>query len=423
MLNLNAINTFVIEKPPLRGNISYQFSHLSKDKSLDTVFGTLIEELKAKGDKTGRCIIFCQTRKQCSIVYRLFTAALGKSNFVDSNLSYDCCLVQMFHAGSPDSVKSQHVKEMTKENSHLRLLICTIAFGMGVDCKDVYRSIHFGPSSTVESLIQETGRLGRDGKQCFCYVLYNGLLTSHCDNQVKELVETKNCRQNLIRKLFPATSSMSMPTGCMCCDHCREKCDCSEHGNISIISFGETATDPNEGTFSRKRYVSKDQRDLIQQKLLNYRASLIPVTTEQFLPVGSTAILFEFDYCQIDQVLENCNNLFYMNDIIKCVELWRNTHANMVYTILNEVFEDMDENVSLLLSVEDFEDMEVVEEDWEAIRDDTGRAELFDDSKFEDMSKLTEENSQNESVGFDNDNVSFTLSKITKDIDCMEYST
>ena len=88
MLNLNAINTFVIEKPPLRGNISYQFSHLSKDKSLDTVFGTLIEELKAKGDKTGRCIIFCQTHKQCSVVFRLFTAALGKSNFVDGNLSY-----------------------------------------------------------------------------------------------------------------------------------------------------------------------------------------------------------------------------------------------------------------------------------------------------------------------------------------------
>ena len=61
----------------------------------------------------------------------------------------------------------------------------------------------------------------------------------------------------------------------------------------------------------------------------------------------------------------------------------------------------MDENVSLLLSVEDFEDMEVVVEDWKAIRDDTGRAELFDDSKLEDMSKLTEENSQNESVGFD----------------------
>ena len=99
-----------------------------------------------------------------------------------------------------------------------------------------------------------------------------------------------------------------------------------------------------------------------------------------------------------------------------------NTHGNMVYTILNEVFEDMDGDVSLLLLVEDFEDMEVVEKDWEEIRDDTGRAELFGESKFEDMSIMTEENGQNESVGFDNDNLSVILSKITKDIDCMEYS-
>ena len=158
MLNLNALSTFAIEKPPLRDNIAYHFVHISKDESLDRIFGTLIEELKLKGSKTERCIIFCQTRKQCSLV--LFTAALGNKNFVDKSQSYDQCLVQMFHAGSPTSVKSHIITEMTKENSHLRILICTVAFGMGIDCKDLYRSIHFGPSSTVENLIQETGRMG-----------------------------------------------------------------------------------------------------------------------------------------------------------------------------------------------------------------------------------------------------------------------
>ena len=108
-------------------------------------------------EKAERCIVFCQTRKQYSILYRLFTAALGKKNFVGSSSSYNHCLVQMFHASSPDSVKSHVVKEMTKENSHLRLLICTIAFGMGIDCKDIYRSINFGPSSTVDNLMQEAG--------------------------------------------------------------------------------------------------------------------------------------------------------------------------------------------------------------------------------------------------------------------------
>ena len=191
-----------------------------------------------------RCIIFCQTRKQCFILYRLFTEVLGKKNFVGSRLSYGHCLVQMFHAGSPDTVKSHVVQEMTKENSHLRLLICTIAFGMGIDCKDVYRSIHFGPSSTVESLIQETGRGGRDGKQCVCQILYNGLLTAHCDSHMKQLLENRNCRQSFITSLFP-TSSRNMPTGCLCCDHCSQKCDCSEHSSISIMSFGKKMINTN----------------------------------------------------------------------------------------------------------------------------------------------------------------------------------
>ena len=84
MLSLNALSTFTIEKPPLRENITYQFAHISKDESLDKVFGTLIEELKLKGRETERCIIFCQTHKQCSLAYRLFTSALGNKNFVDN---------------------------------------------------------------------------------------------------------------------------------------------------------------------------------------------------------------------------------------------------------------------------------------------------------------------------------------------------
>lgn len=420
MLNLNVFSTFSIEKPPLRGNISYQFAYLNKDKPLDCVFGPLIEELKDKGEETERCIIFCQTRKQCSIIYRLFNAVLGKRNFVDGGSSYDRCLVQMFHAGSPDSVKRHVVKEMTKEKSHLKVVVCTIAFGMGIDCKDVYRSIHFGPSSTVDSLIQETGRLGRDGKQCFCYVLYNGLLTAHCDTQMKELVDTENCRQNFIEQLFPTPSTTTRAEGCLCCDQCSKKCDCSNHSNICMMSFITTV--PDKKSIDRKRHVSNVKKGLLHKKLLDYRASLLPTSTEEFIPVSSTAILFEFDHYQINQVLDNCDHLFDMNDIISCVELWRNIHANNVYVALSQVFEDMDSpNSSLLLSVEDFEDMEVVEEDWEEIREDSARVELFDDSKFANMSNMTDENSQNESVGFDNDNLSGVLRQITDEIDCMEH--
>ena len=51
-------------------------------------------------------------------------------------------IVDMFHVGSPTSVKEHILSQMGCLESHLRLVICTIAFGMGIDCEDSYRSIH-----------------------------------------------------------------------------------------------------------------------------------------------------------------------------------------------------------------------------------------------------------------------------------------
>jgi superfamily II DNA/RNA helicase len=55
----------------------------------------------------------------------------------------------MYHAGKPDQMKM-----------HILVLISTIAFGMGIDCKSVRRVIHFGPSKNLESYVQESGRAG-----------------------------------------------------------------------------------------------------------------------------------------------------------------------------------------------------------------------------------------------------------------------
>ena len=50
-------------------------------------------------------------------------------------------------------------------DTNLRLLICTTAFGLGVDCPDIERVINWGTLNTLEELVQETGRGGRDGRQ------------------------------------------------------------------------------------------------------------------------------------------------------------------------------------------------------------------------------------------------------------------
>ncbi len=240
---MNVFNTFAIEKPPFRRNISCHFSYIGKEIPLEYIFSPLLNELKREHEKTERCIIFCQARKQCAILYNLFHAALGKEMYVNGILRNNQSFVQMFHRGSPESVKLHVVKEMTQKESHLRVLICTISFGMGIDCKNVYRSMHFGPSSTVENFVQETGRLGKM-ENCAFVILYNGLLSSHCDEQIKALLGTEDCRQKFIGKLFTATSNEDgEQKGCLCCDLCSSICCCTKHGKLPAKPFCMSAVE------------------------------------------------------------------------------------------------------------------------------------------------------------------------------------
>ena len=53
---------------------------------------------------------------------------------------------------------------------HLRIVVATVAFGMGLDKADVRAVIHFNLPRTFESFVQEIGRAGRDGLPAHCHI-------------------------------------------------------------------------------------------------------------------------------------------------------------------------------------------------------------------------------------------------------------
>jgi ATP-dependent DNA helicase RecQ len=148
----------VIEKSP---NLFYTKQYLDKNDPLEEKFGSLINELKTIEIETQRAIIYCQTCKQCSVLFRLFEVCVGTKMF-HGNTEPRNRVVDMYHAGTPTSVKNHISENMANDNGHIRVLISTIAFGMGVNCEQVRSVIHFGPSKTVESYIQECRRAGCD---------------------------------------------------------------------------------------------------------------------------------------------------------------------------------------------------------------------------------------------------------------------
>lgn len=78
----------------------------------------------------------------------------------DASDGSDCPICEMYSASSAKDIKDEVLQAFTDSHSHGRVVIATIAFGMGLDVPDVRQSIHWGPSDTIQAYVQESGRCG-----------------------------------------------------------------------------------------------------------------------------------------------------------------------------------------------------------------------------------------------------------------------
>ncbi len=86
-----------------------------------------------------------------------------------------------------------------------RVIVATIAFGMGIDKSDIRAVIHYNLPKSPENLVQETGRAGRDGRPATCEILANpGDLTA-LENFIHADVPGRPALANMLdRVLGPA---------------------------------------------------------------------------------------------------------------------------------------------------------------------------------------------------------------------------
>ena len=157
-----------IEQSPDCPNIKYCAQYLDKNEPLEASFSTLIEELKTMCGNTPRTLIYCQTRKQCSVLFRMFEVFLGHGIF-QGTIKPQNRIVEMYHAGTSSRVKEHIVDNMASDEGHLRVLISTIAFGMGVNCTTFWYYILVPPNQwrCVFRSVDVLGEMGCQALVCF----------------------------------------------------------------------------------------------------------------------------------------------------------------------------------------------------------------------------------------------------------------
>lgn len=119
-------------------------------------------------DKLARLLKIAQKVSGSGIVYvRNRKKTQDIANYLRSNkISAD-----FYHAGL-DS-KTRDIKQSEWINNETRVIVCTNAFGMGIDKPDVRFVVHIDLPDSLEAYFQEAGRAGRDEQKAFAILLYN----------------------------------------------------------------------------------------------------------------------------------------------------------------------------------------------------------------------------------------------------------
>lgn len=161
------------------------------------------------------CIVYATTRKESEAI-------------AEELLNFRCA---PYHAGMDDEQRREVLELFMRDE--LRVVVATIAFGMGVDKGDVRTVIHYGPSRSIERYYQEAGRAGRDGRSSACTLLVSPgdwirLERSGADVTMLESMRRYASKCACLQNTFALYFGEKGGVACGTCDACVDKLERQE---------------------------------------------------------------------------------------------------------------------------------------------------------------------------------------------------
>ena len=135
-------------------------------------------------------------------------------------------LVEMYnHGHSGQATEDRIFSEFPKTDSTIRVLITTVAFGMGVNIPDIAYVLHWGVPSTTVAYWQEVGRCARDGRpgRAIMYAYPRSINKSVVRPDMLEMcdkIANGECIRRTVLSNFSTLSTSACPTGEDCCSNC-----------------------------------------------------------------------------------------------------------------------------------------------------------------------------------------------------------
>ena len=178
-------NFSVFRLPFERPNISYSVFNA------DSKINKLVEIFK---NVSGSGIVYCKSRRLTKEICELL-------------LLHDIQAV-FYHAGLLQQERNE--KQDSWINNKVRVIVCTNAFGMGIDKPDVRTVVHYDAPDCLENYYQEAGRAGRDRKKSYAVLLYS----NKDEEELKALPDIRFPAMKDIRKVYQHLADyLQVPVG------------------------------------------------------------------------------------------------------------------------------------------------------------------------------------------------------------------